>query len=566
MVNSVGSGGVGIVSGSSMGSDPGSMGSDPGSIQPIPSIPSSIPSIQPIHEGQVYVHPNKEEEVFYNPAQVFNRDLSILVIKAFAAKQKQLAKQRFAATAARCKAEGKEEPQPLEFVGFNVLEALAATGLRSLRYVKELKETIRCAVANDLDPAAAAAAAANAKLNGVPPHRFFTLVTDKKETIVSPVSYSIPYWYDIIDIDPYGSCCPFIYSSIQLIRNGGLLCITSTDTSTLVGNSAETSYYKYGGATPKVSPHHEVAVRIVLHAIAQAAAKQRKAVQPLLCLSVDFYVRLFVRIVESAEQCKYLQQKEGIVFHCPSCEAFVVAPLGTSVIKPAQRKGGKAKPSKAPQQQQQEKEQQQEQQQEQQEEEEESSSSSRVWGDGPPTESGREFVDLCLKELETAKETLPGLTMNDRIRGMAALRRLGYKTSHFHRDPQAIKTDAPAAVVYDVLRTHAIQHPPNNIDKFPVLNKPIQTKGIDLSPPSSDEIRETKGQNNKHVPRWLPNPTPYWGPKSRAGKRRVEAADKEGDSGEKKRQKEVTHAESSSAAVVGETPCGDTTKGENPLL
>ena len=32
------------------------------------------------------------------------------------------------------------------------------------------------------------------------------------------------------------------------------------------------------------------------------------------------------------------------------------------------------------------------------------------------------------------------------------LKALGYRASHFHREPNAVKTDAPNGVVYDVLR------------------------------------------------------------------------------------------------------------------
>lgn len=70
-----------------------------------------------------------------------------------------------------------------------------------------------------------------------------------------------PFWFDVVDIDPYGSCSPFLDSAVGAVRSGGLLCVTSTDTSTLVGNALETAYYKYGGATAKMSAHHEVAVR-----------------------------------------------------------------------------------------------------------------------------------------------------------------------------------------------------------------------------------------------------------------------------------------------------------------
>ncbi|CDJ49207.1 Trm1p. N2,N2-dimethylguanosine tRNA methyltransferase, related [Eimeria brunetti] len=131
--------------------------------------------------------------------------------------------------------------------------------------------------------------------------------------------------------------------------------------------------------------------------------------------------------------------------------------------------------------------------------------------------------------------------------------------SHFHRDPQAVKTNAPAAVVFDLLRAHAAKHPPANIHKFPVLTKPIQTKGIDLSPPSAEEV---KRHPSKHIPRWLPNPTPHWGPKSRAGKRRVSVDKGEGPSSTK-RQKE-TQEETQVSPVSKETVGGPPDK--NPLL
>jgi len=40
--------------------------------------------------------------------------------------------------------------------------------------------------------------------------------------------------------------------------------------------------------------------------IAMTAAKYGRAIEPLLCLSIDFYVRLFVRVVGSPAQVKHL--------------------------------------------------------------------------------------------------------------------------------------------------------------------------------------------------------------------------------------------------------------------
>lgn len=47
-----------------------------------------------IREGLVTLETPPGESVFFNPAQVFNRDLSLLVLKAFACKQQQVLKQR----------------------------------------------------------------------------------------------------------------------------------------------------------------------------------------------------------------------------------------------------------------------------------------------------------------------------------------------------------------------------------------------------------------------------------------------------------------------------------------
>lgn len=74
--------------------------------------------------------------VFYNPVQEFNRDTSILVINEFneLLKEERTAKNK-------------------EHEGVKVFEALAATGLRSVRYMKEIPSITKL-VGNDIDSAA----------------------------------------------------------------------------------------------------------------------------------------------------------------------------------------------------------------------------------------------------------------------------------------------------------------------------------------------------------------------------------------------------------------------------
>lgn len=55
-------------------------------------------------------------------------------------------------------------------------------------------------------------------------------------------------------------------------------------------------YSKYG-SIPLHQPFcHEFALRMILYALHLQAARYDRIIEPLLCMSIDFYVRLFVRI------------------------------------------------------------------------------------------------------------------------------------------------------------------------------------------------------------------------------------------------------------------------------
>jgi len=117
--------------------------------------------------------------VFYNPVQEFNRDLSIAVLNVYF---RRLAKERIekAIKKQRRKVkkedEGKPSPVPEDesvYVagtryedGLRILEALAATGLRSIRYAQEIAG-VRQIVANDLSRQAVASINTNIRHNKV---------------------------------------------------------------------------------------------------------------------------------------------------------------------------------------------------------------------------------------------------------------------------------------------------------------------------------------------------------------------------------------------------------------
>lgn len=87
-----------------------------------------------------------QSEVFYNPVQVFNRDLTVLVIRMFTEYLKEKKKEKFE--------------------DITILDALSASGLRTIRFSKELKN-IKKVYANDISEASHKLMMDNFKLNNL---------------------------------------------------------------------------------------------------------------------------------------------------------------------------------------------------------------------------------------------------------------------------------------------------------------------------------------------------------------------------------------------------------------
>ena len=185
-----------------------------------------------IVEGCATMNYSKDEAVFYNKVQVFNRDMSIQVIKLFAEyrENEKLAKYQNRLDLYNKNPIGHTPPnKPID--GIRVLDALAATGLRSVRYLTEIPR-VRHVTINDLDQKAIDVALENCTNNGIDPTRITINRGDASLYMYQQRESSVKY--DVIDLDPYGSAAPFLDSAVQAIANGGLLCITCTDMTGIV--------------------------------------------------------------------------------------------------------------------------------------------------------------------------------------------------------------------------------------------------------------------------------------------------------------------------------------------
>jgi len=197
---------------------------------------------------------------------------------------------------------------------FNILDALSATGLRALRYAKEIPFATSV-TANDMSQKAVDSIKLNVKHNKLED----TITAKTGNAIAYMYSYCDKNGYDVIDLDPYGTAAPFLDSAIQAINSDGLLCVTCTDSAIFASHGyLEKTYSQYGGLPLKGEPCHEGGLRLLLHAIASSAGRYGMAIEPLLSLSIDYYIRVFVRIRKSPEDVKMLAGKTMVVYHCDS--------------------------------------------------------------------------------------------------------------------------------------------------------------------------------------------------------------------------------------------------------
>jgi tRNA (guanine26-N2/guanine27-N2)-dimethyltransferase len=137
--------------------------------------------------------------------------------------------------------------------------------------------------------------------------------------------------FDCIDLDPYGSPSAFLDATLRSIRPGGILLVTATDAAVLCGNGADACFTKYGTASLRTPNCHEMALRILLHALNSHAIRHSKYIQPLVSLSIDFYFRLFVLVGDGQIKAKESIGNVGSFYVCSECHSFYQMNLGKSV-------------------------------------------------------------------------------------------------------------------------------------------------------------------------------------------------------------------------------------------
>ena len=233
-------------------------------------------------EGLAKLH--LRSEVFFNPHMRLCRDLSSLWVGALPALP-------------------------------SLLDGFCASGARGLRYKLENKNVGHVAFV-DAQPAAVELAEENAKLNGLAPDAFRVMRADINRLL------GVGERFDLIEIDPFGTPVPYLAS---LMRCGSgmderFVSITATDTAVLCGAHAQACYKGYAARPLHSEIGHEAGLRILLGAIARAAAAEDWSLEPQLCVSHRHYFKVMARLVKGAEGAvETAKTAMSYITHCPHC-------------------------------------------------------------------------------------------------------------------------------------------------------------------------------------------------------------------------------------------------------
>ncbi|VAH26420.1 unnamed protein product [Triticum turgidum subsp. durum] len=253
-----------------------------------------------VREGRAEIFADKSNSVFFNKAQVNNRDLSIAVLRWFISKRQEEHDTQLKGRRAEIPPEqhadgldpattGSEDTALREESSLKapkVLEALAASGLRAIRYALEV-DGIGEVIALDNNEVAIESCKRNIYHNGI-------LASSKVVPHLADARIYMlthPKEFDVVDLDPYGSPAAFLDSAVQCVADGGILMCSATDMAVLAGGNAEVCFSKYGSYPVRGKYRHEMALRILLACIESHAIRHKRYIVPVISVHMDFYIR-----------------------------------------------------------------------------------------------------------------------------------------------------------------------------------------------------------------------------------------------------------------------------------
>lgn len=232
-----------------------------------------------------------------------------------------------------------EERAPVE-----CLDAFGATGIMGLQWAKHLGNAVKVTI-NDLNENSVTLIQENCHLNKL------TVMVDtegKDESAEllagaeeSPGKVTVTRMdanvlmhlraFDFIHLDPFGTSVNYLDSAFRNIRNLGIVSVTSTDLSSLYAKAQHVARRHYGCNIVRTEYYKELAARIVVAAVARAAARCNKGIEVLFAVALEHFVLVVVRVLRGPTSADETAKKIQYLIHCQWCEERIFQKDGNMV-------------------------------------------------------------------------------------------------------------------------------------------------------------------------------------------------------------------------------------------
>ena len=279
---------------------------------------------------------------FCNAKMRVNRDMSVLAVAIVAMARNE-----------------REPGLPL----MKCIDAFTSSGILGLRWCVESAVLSGCELAvtvNDLSKDCAALATHNALANLSDEHSLDPKAVEPwgdsnpldslkipgttqgtTHVTVKPAGVALHHQpHDFIHLDPFGSAAPHLDAAMSRAPHLGVVAVTATDTAALWGIYPAVARRHYGaeldagdgdaqnnlggaaGQARRPPWFRELGVRVLLGAMARAAARHDRGIVPLFCLASDHFVQVCVRVQRGAAAADRSCSRDAVgpFWHCDVCD------------------------------------------------------------------------------------------------------------------------------------------------------------------------------------------------------------------------------------------------------
>ncbi len=199
-----------------------------------------------------------------------------------------------------------------------VIDAMTGCGVRTVRYLLEADADYVWANEGNGDLHALIQANFQSNLDS---QRFATryCLTHQDANSVFFDAYQRRDFYDLIDIDSFGSPTPTLNTSLWAVKLGGLIYLTSTDGRATSGRAPDSSLQTYGAYARAHPAVHEQGLRLLIGAAVQQAAARGLGAKPVFSWYHGEVNRVMVRITKALG---WERQHYGFLTYCHACGQF----------------------------------------------------------------------------------------------------------------------------------------------------------------------------------------------------------------------------------------------------